>query len=142
MDQDRSPLRRRRLATLALAAVPAAFLAYFFIYPLGSILLTGLKGDGGFGAGPFRDLIARGTLRGVIWFTLWQAVASTLLTLAAALPAAFVVARFDFPGKRLFRAFATIPFVLPPWWSVRHSSPCSVRAARWDWISIGPFGRS
>ena len=35
------------------------------------------------------------------------------LTLAVGLPAAYVVARYDFPGRRLFRAFVTVPFVLP-----------------------------
>src|SRR5207237_97034 len=41
------------------------------------------------------------------------AVVSTALTLAVGLPAAYVVARFDFPGRRAFRAFVTVPFVLP-----------------------------
>jgi len=49
----------------------------------------------------------------VAWFTLWQAAASTLLTLVVALPGAYVFARYDFPGKRLLRALATVPFVLP-----------------------------
>src|SRR6476659_7184374 len=48
-----------------------------------------------------------------MWFTFWQAVVSTILTLLAGLPAADVVARYDFPGRRLFRAFVTVPFVLP-----------------------------
>ena len=47
------------------------------------------------------------------WFTLWQAVVSTILTLAVGLPAAYAVARYEFPGRRLFRAFVTVPFVLP-----------------------------
>jgi thiamine transport system permease protein len=40
-------------------------------------------------------------------------VASTLLTLLIALPSAHVMARYDFPGKRLVRAAIVIPFVLP-----------------------------
>ena len=47
------------------------------------------------------------------WFTLWQAVVSTGLTLVVGMPAAYVVARFRVPGRRLFRAFVTVPFVLP-----------------------------
>ena len=38
---------------------------------------------------------------------------STVLTLVVGLPAAYVVARFDFRGRRAFRAFVTVPFVLP-----------------------------
>src|SRR5262249_31036975 len=49
----------------------------------------------------------------VAWFTLWQAVVSTLLTLAVGLPGAYVLARFNFPGRRLLNAFALVPFVLP-----------------------------
>jgi thiamine transport system permease protein len=48
-----------------------------------------------------------------LWFTLWQAALSTLLTLLAALPAAYVFARYQFPGKSLLQALTTIPFVLP-----------------------------
>ena len=48
-----------------------------------------------------------------MWFTFWQAVVSTGLTLLVGLPAAYVVARYDFPAKRAFRAFVTVPFVLP-----------------------------
>ena len=50
---------------------------------------------------------------GRIWFTIWQAVVSTLLTLAIGLPAAFLFARYDFPGKTLLKAVSTLPFVMP-----------------------------
>jgi thiamine transport system permease protein len=49
----------------------------------------------------------------VAWFTLWQAVASTVLTVLVALPAAYVFARFRFPGRRLLGGLAIVPFVLP-----------------------------
>ena len=49
----------------------------------------------------------------MIWFTVWQAAASTGLTLALALPGAYVFARFKFRGKDLLRAGVTVPFVLP-----------------------------
>jgi thiamine transport system permease protein len=49
----------------------------------------------------------------VLWFTLWQATLSTLLTVLIALPGAYVFARYEFPGKRLISALAIVPFVLP-----------------------------
>lgn len=49
----------------------------------------------------------------VVWFTTWQAAASTLLCLATALPAAYVYARYSFPGKRILFALVSVPFVLP-----------------------------
>jgi thiamine transport system permease protein len=49
----------------------------------------------------------------VLWFTIWQAGVSTVLTLVLGLPAAYVFARYQFPGKSLLRALTTIPFVMP-----------------------------
>ncbi|RPI21887.1 MAG: iron ABC transporter permease, partial [Actinobacteria bacterium] len=102
-----------RIATVAAAAIPAAFLGYFFAYPLLAIIWRGIAPEGIPGFGPFRDVLGSASLRGVAWFTLWQAVLSTMLTLAVGLPTAYVFARFRFPGKRFLRAAATVPFVLP-----------------------------
>ncbi len=103
----------RRIGVVAVIAVPSLFLGYFFLYPLVTILATGLISDGVPDLEPFREVLSRGRLLGVAWFTLWQAVASTLLTLIVALPATAAFARYDFPGKRLVRALITVPFVLP-----------------------------
>ena len=46
-------------------------------------------------------------------FTLGLAAASTTLTVLVGMPAAWVFARFDFPGRRTLRALATVPFILP-----------------------------
>jgi thiamine transport system permease protein len=102
-----------RGAGAALAVLPALFLGYFFAYPLVSILATGLTVDGRPDLGPLGDVFTRPRLAGVAWFTLWQAVASTVLTLAVALPATAAFARYRFPGKHLIRAGLTVPFVLP-----------------------------
>ncbi|MGZ8772328.1 MAG: ABC transporter permease [Acidimicrobiia bacterium] len=94
-------------------AIPLSFLGYFFIYPVASILGISLFGEGGFSFSAFSAIAVRPSLRGAIWFTVWQATASTLLTLIVAMPAAYVFARFSFPGKSFFRAAITVPFVLP-----------------------------
>jgi thiamine transport system permease protein len=111
------PLSRPRtlskIGTIALAAIPAMFLGYFFAYPLLAIVWRGIAPDGVPGLDPFLEVLGSSSLRGVAWFTLWQAALSTLLTLAVGLPTAYVFARFRFPGKGLLRAAATVPFVLP-----------------------------
>ena len=89
------------------AGVPLAFLTVFFAWPLVAILARTWEPSA------IADTLGDASLRHVIWFTFWQAVVSTVLTLLAGLPAAYVVARYDFPGKRVFRAFVTVPFVLP-----------------------------
>ncbi len=113
MDDDSGAVRRSPWATAALAAIPLSFLGAFFIWPVASILVTGLFPGGSFDAAPFREVLTDSNLLGVAWFTLWQAAVSTVLTLVVALPGAYVFARFEFPGKRLLRAAATVPFVLP-----------------------------
>jgi thiamine transport system permease protein len=102
-----------RIGRVLLVAVPLGFLALFYLYPVASILLTGLLEDGALDLSPFGDVLTSSSLRGVVWFTLWQAVASTVLTILAAMPIAYVFARFQFPGKRLLSALLTIPFVMP-----------------------------
>ena len=85
----------------------------FYFYPLGSILALSLgRGDQG-PFQPFLNVFADPSLRGVLGFTLWQALLSTLLTLALGLPAAFLLARYRFRGKAFLRALSGVPFVLP-----------------------------
>ncbi len=105
--------RRRAFAALLLLAVPIAFFGIFFAYPLASILGRGLAPGGTLDLSPLRSVFTDPGLRGIAWFTLWQAAVSTVLTVAVALPGAYVLARYDFPGKRVVRALVTVPFVLP-----------------------------
>lgn len=100
----------RALARGLLYALPLAFLAYFFFYPLGRILQVSFSSAG---AGEISEIFASAYLWQALWFTTWQAAASTLLTLLVGLPLAFLFARYQFPGKTLLRALTTIPFVLP-----------------------------
>ena len=90
---------------LAAALVPLAFVALFFAYPLGAILERGLTSAGGLS-------LPAGTAA-LLWFTIWQATVSTILTLAAGLPLAWAVGRFRFRGRSLTRGLVLVPFVLP-----------------------------
>ena len=110
MDADRAPLSDRSFRALAYG-VPLAFLALFFVFPLVAILERGLRAEGDL-ASPL-DVVTDPVTREVVWFTIWQAVASTALTIAVALPAAYVLGRFAFPGRALVRALVVVPFVLP-----------------------------
>ncbi len=109
MDRPRAPLRR--LLHDGALLVPAAFLALFFLYPLGSIMWRGLTA--GDGLGPPLDVLGDGRTLRVVWFTAWQAGASTALTLVAGLPLAWATARVEYRGRALARALVVVPFVLP-----------------------------
>jgi thiamine transport system permease protein len=94
--------------------VPGAFVATFFVYPVASIIGRGLvPAGGGLDLEPLGRVVTDAGLREVAWFTLWQAALSTVLTVVVALPGAYVLARYDFHGRRLLRAAVTVPFVLP-----------------------------
>lgn len=90
-----------------LAVVPVCFLGLFFVWPVASIIARGLD------AGALGDVLGSARLRGIIWFTFWQALLCAAITLAVGLAPAVVLARYRFPGRRVLLAVVTVPFVLP-----------------------------
>jgi thiamine transport system permease protein len=51
--------------------------------------------------------------KGLFGFTTYQAALSTLASVVLGLPGAYVLARFEFPGRRTLKALTILPFVLP-----------------------------
>jgi len=100
-------MRRIRWGWASVAAVPALFIGYFFAYPLVRILALGLS-ELSIGASGLEARLLR-----VGWFTLWQAVVSTILTFLVAAPLTWAVSSHEFRGRRLAMALVTVPFVLP-----------------------------
>ncbi len=100
-------MNKIRWGWLAVAAVPTIFIGYLFVYPVIRILLIGL-GELSIGSSGLEARLLR-----VGWFTIWQAIASTLLTLLAAAPLTWAVSTYEFKGRRLATALVTVPFVLP-----------------------------
>lgn len=93
-----------------LLLVPLLFLALFFFYPLFEILRLSLAPEGQL------DLSWLGELpsfAGTLGFTIGQALLSTALTLALAVPTAYIFTRYTFPGKNLLLSLSTLAFVLP-----------------------------
>lgn len=101
-----------RALQVALYLLPLAFLAVFFFYPLARIFGVSLASAGG-GLEALRKLVGTDYYARTLWFTVWQAAVSTLLTVLLALPGAYVFARYEFRGKTLLRALTTVPFVMP-----------------------------
>ena len=97
----------RHLRLAALWAVPLLFLGYFFLYPVSAIITRSLEGFA------FAEVFGRERFLRSAWFTIWQALLSTVLTLLVALPLTWVVSRFQFRGRSLVGAAVTVPFVLP-----------------------------
>jgi thiamine transport system permease protein len=92
---------------------PLLFLGLFFFYPLAAVAVQSFAPGGQVNLAPVASLWREPYFGDALWFTTWQAALSTLLTMTLGMPAAFVFARYRFPGKTLLRALTTIPFVLP-----------------------------
>jgi thiamine transport system permease protein len=84
-----------------------ALLALFFAFPVLSMLAEFARPQ------DIVDTLTQSSLRGVWWFTMWQAVASTVLTLIVGLPFTWAISRHSFRFARILTALITIPFFMP-----------------------------
>jgi molybdate transport system permease protein len=87
--------------------VPAGLGLLFLTLPLAGLLIRA----------PWSTLPQRLTQPGVLTalrLSLQCATLATLLCLALGVPLAWLLARVEFPGRRLVRALVTVPLVLPP----------------------------
>ena len=94
------------LSRVGLWALPLAFLAVFFFLPFGRILAYSFSPEA------FRGESLQVAAQ-ILLFTVYQAFLSTVLTLLAGVPLAYLMARFRFRGKILLRALTLVPFMLP-----------------------------
>lgn len=92
-------------------AVPLiALLLWTVIYPNVAVIAGSFEN----GLGHWREFAASPADREALWTSLVIAVASVFASLAIGVPLAFLLGRFEFPGRRLLRAVATLPAALPP----------------------------
>jgi molybdate transport system permease protein len=98
--------RAGRRAPLLLLA-PAAIGVFFLLTPLVGLLIRA----------PWRGLprlLADDSVGQALKLSLLCATLATLCSLVIGVPLAWVLARLDFPGRRVLRALVTLPLVLPP----------------------------
>ena len=103
-----APPRRRRTQRVPVALlVPAVLGLLFLVLPLVGLLIRA----------PWATLPQRLTEPGVLTalrLSLYTATMATLVCLVLGVPLAWLLARVDFPGRRVVRALVTVPLVLPP----------------------------
>ena len=85
---------------------PLLFVAVLFYWPMMRITALGFAGNW------VETLLLPKNLE-LIWFTLWQALVSTGITLVLSIPASYLLYRRSFRGQFFVRALITVPFVLP-----------------------------
>ncbi|GAW48775.1 MULTISPECIES: ABC transporter permease [unclassified Nocardioides] len=104
---------KRALTLVALAAVPLAVLGVFFVLPVSGMIGEGFWVDGTFDPGAVLEVLGRPRVHRVIWFTVWSSVLGTTFAVLLGLPAAHLLYRREFLGRRVLRALLLVPFVLP-----------------------------
>ena len=104
---------KRVVALAALAAVPLAVLGVFFVLPVLGMISEGFWADGRFDPGAVAEVLTRPRVHRVMWFTVWSSLAGTAFSLLLGIPAAHLLHRRSFPGRRVLRAVLLVPFVLP-----------------------------
>ena len=104
------PVRSRRHARARIPVallLPALLGLAFLVLPLAGLIIRT----------PWATLPQRLTEPGVLTalgLSLQTATLATLLCMVLGVPLAWLLARADFPGRRLVRALVTVPLVLPP----------------------------
>lgn len=93
--------------------LPLLFLVVFFYAPIANLLREGLTRDDTLSLEFVRKILTDDYFQHVILFTLWQALLSTLASIALGLPLAYILTHYEFPLKRVVRSLTIVPFVLP-----------------------------
>ncbi|RHW24287.1 molybdate ABC transporter permease subunit [Nocardioides immobilis] len=87
--------------------VPAALAACVLLIPLvAMVAATDPRG--------LVDALTSEAARDALWLSVTTSTAAMLVSLVIGLPLAWLLARVDFPGRRLVRALVIVPMVLPP----------------------------
>src|SRR4030042_2273121 len=102
-----------RTAFIIFLAIMGFFTVFVFIPSL-SIFSGALFTDQGFTTFYFELMFTDPVLSESLKNSFVIGVYATLLTSAIAVPLAFLMVRYDFPGKRLFQGFLLLPLVMPP----------------------------
>jgi molybdate transport system permease protein len=91
----------------ALLLVLGGLGALLFVLPLVGLLAEVPWAD-------LPELVTSDVVTTAIWLSLLTSVASAGVALVLGVPLAWILARVEFPGRRLLRAVVTLPMVLPP----------------------------
>lgn len=102
-----------RIAWVVAGAIPAAFLAVFFLAPVANLVLRGFHDGDAWSLAGFSEVFSAPRTWRILWFTLSTAGLATVLCVALGLPGAYLLYRCRFRGRGVVRAIVAVPFVLP-----------------------------
>ena len=96
-----------RFLLTAVAAAPVSAVVGLVVAPAVNLVLAAVDGSA------LSEVLGARRTWEVVWFTFWQAVVSTVLTVLIGVWPALVVARSSFRGRSIFVGALTAVFVLP-----------------------------
>jgi iron(III) transport system permease protein len=99
-----------RSSSWVIAAPVIALLVWSVIYPNAAVIAGSFEN----GLGHWREFWASPADHEALITSIVISIASVFASLAIGVPLAFLLGRFEFPGRRLLRAVATLPAALPP----------------------------
>lgn len=106
--------QRQRAGDILPVLMALVFLALFFYYPMVTILKHAFVTDTGqITARHIIAAVASKYNQHLMVFTIKQALLSTVITLCLGFPGAYLLTKYQFPGKSVIKAIATVPFVMP-----------------------------
>jgi iron(III) transport system permease protein len=96
-------------------AVPIAILLLWLVlYPNLFLLADSLRDGGELTLRHYSRFIESGSNREALRNSVWISAASVVLSGLIGVPLAFLFSRFEFPGRRVLGALASLPVLLPP----------------------------
>jgi iron(III) transport system permease protein len=102
------------LATAAFTLLAVAFLSLFLIYPVGLMLRNAVIVNGRFSLSLFADLWTNSLRRSCVINSTFIGVTVTFACAVVSAPMAFLMARYDFRGKKWLTGLVLVPMIMPP----------------------------
>ena len=101
--------QKTTLSTWFLRVPVLLYIGLMILVPLVVILQDGLRE----GLGELVHQITLPIARHAIWLTLWTAALMTLINAVMGLATAYVLVRYEFPGKKVLNAIIDLPLAIP-----------------------------
>ncbi len=92
-----------------LRGIAIVYLAFMIVIPLSAVATEGLKD----GLGSFIDDLQRFGAMDALQLTLWTAALMTLINVVMGTLTAYVIVRYQFPGKAILNALIDLPVAIP-----------------------------
>src|SRR5579884_3673088 len=93
----------------SLGTVATLYLVLILIIPLGALVQNGLQG----GLGVWWQALTQSIVWHALWLTLWTAALASGINAVMGLLTAYVLVRYEFPGKALLNAVVDVPLAIP-----------------------------